>query len=228
MARLLGRVLVAHNARFDHSFLKNEFRRVGLDYRTKVLCTVKLSRSLMPDLRSHSLDSLIVHHGLHVDSRHRAMGDADLLVQLMCRWSKTVGVEQPLSTQLQTQLRQATLPPNIASETIEALPNMPGVYLFYDHSDTLLYVGKSVKIRDRVKSHFASDHASDKELELCRQVSRLDYRRTGGDLVSSGLRAEPRATPFTGSAKEDGIRRLQDPAEIHRQKEVESAASCTD
>jgi DNA polymerase-3 subunit epsilon len=83
MARLHGKVLVAHNARFDHSFLKNEFRRLGLDYRTKVLCTVKLSRALMPQLDRHGLDSLIHHHGLHVDSRHRAMGDADLLVQLV-------------------------------------------------------------------------------------------------------------------------------------------------
>lgn len=189
MSRLLGRVLVAHNARFDYSFLKNEFRRMNLDYRSKVLCTVKLSRALMPELRSHGLDNLIAHHGLHVDSRHRAMGDADLLVQLMSRWSKTIGVE-PLSRQLQIQLRQATLPPNIPSEMVEALPNTPGVYLFYDSSDTLLYVGKSVKIRDRVKSHFASDHASDKELELCRQMSRIEHRSTGGDLGAQLLEAK--------------------------------------
>lgn len=188
MARLLGRVLVAHNARFDHSFLKNEFRRVGLDYRTKVLCTVKLSRALTPELRSHGLDSLINYHGLHVESRHRAMGDADLLVQLMSRWSKTVGVDH-LSTQLRSQLRQTSLPPNLAREAVDALPNEPGVYLFYDSSDTLLYVGKSVTIRDRVKSHFSSDHASDKEMDLCRQVSRIDYQRTGGDLGAQLLEA---------------------------------------
>lgn len=188
MARLLGRVLVAHNARFDHSFLKNEFRRIGLDYRTKVLCTLKMSRALTPELRSHGLDSLINHHGLHVDARHRAMGDADLLVQLMSRWSKTVGVDL-VSKQLQSQLRQTTLPANVAAENIDALPNEPGVYLFYDASDTLLYIGKSVKIRDRVKSHFSSDHASDKEMDLCRQVSRIDYRRTGGDLGAQLLEA---------------------------------------
>lgn len=187
MSRLLGRVLVAHNARFDHSFLKNEFRRVGLEYRTKVLCTVKLSRCLMPELRSHSLDSLITRHGLHVDARHRAMGDADLLVQLMCRWSKLFGGAD-LETLLRAQLRQASLPPKLSAESLDALPNSPGVYLFYNQG-TLLYVGKSVNLRDRVRAHFSGDHASDKELEMCSQISRIEHISTGGDLGARLLEA---------------------------------------
>ncbi len=150
LGRIADKTLVAHNARFDHSFLKNEFRRAGYDYRTKVLCTVKLSRALMPELKGHGLDKLIHAHGLLVESRHRAMGDADLLVQLMSRWSNTFGPDR-VQEVIQKQLRVASLPPQISRKMVDELPNLPGVYLFYDHKEALLYVGKSVKIRDRVK-----------------------------------------------------------------------------
>jgi len=181
LAKLADKILVAHNARFDHSFLKNEFRRAGYDYRTKVLCTVKLSRVLMPHLSSHGLDNLIHVHGLWIENRHRAMGDADLLVQLMSRWANTFGSET-VQNIIQQQMRIASLPPQLSRKTVDALPNSPGVYLFYDQQDTLLYVGKSIKIRERVKSHFANDHASDKELALAQQVCRIEYQLTGGDL----------------------------------------------
>ena len=66
-------MLVAHNARFDYGFLRNEFRRLGYDYSPRVLCTVKLSRRLFPQERRHNLDSLIERHKLSCDNRHRAL-----------------------------------------------------------------------------------------------------------------------------------------------------------
>ena len=80
---LRGRLLVAHNARFDYGFLRNEFRRAGLGYRPRVLCTVKLSRSLNPEQRHHSLDRLIQRHGLSCDERHRALGDTRAMLALV-------------------------------------------------------------------------------------------------------------------------------------------------
>ena len=70
-----------HNARFDYSFLKNEFRRLGIDFRSTVTCTVKLSRALYPEHHRHNLDSLIERHGLRADARHRALADAQLIHQ---------------------------------------------------------------------------------------------------------------------------------------------------
>src|SRR6185369_7652921 len=77
--RLAGKTLVAHNARFDFGFLRNEFRRVGLKYAPDVLCTVRLSRRLYPQERRHNLDSLIERHGFSCESRHRALADARVL-----------------------------------------------------------------------------------------------------------------------------------------------------
>ncbi len=82
-ARLQDKILVAHNARFDYGFLKAEFERLDLAYLPRVLCTVKLSRKLFPEHRSHSLDSLIARHRLSCSARHRALGDAEVLWDFM-------------------------------------------------------------------------------------------------------------------------------------------------
>src|SRR5439155_1544368 len=81
--RLDGRLLIAHNARFDYGFLRREFERAGLKYLSKTLCTVKLSRRLYPEHARHNLDSLIEHHGLACPARHRALADAEALWQFL-------------------------------------------------------------------------------------------------------------------------------------------------
>jgi DNA polymerase-3 subunit epsilon len=75
-----GAVLAAHNVRFDHGFLKSEFKRLGAVLRQKVMCTVKLSRKLYPEHRGHGLDAIMQRHGLRTEARHRAMGDVELVV----------------------------------------------------------------------------------------------------------------------------------------------------
>jgi DNA polymerase III subunit epsilon len=92
--RLEGKLLIAHNARFDYGFLKSEFERVGLSYRPRVLCTVKLSRKLFPEHRRHNLDSVIERHGLSCSGRHRALGDAEVLWQFLQKIEAEVDAER--------------------------------------------------------------------------------------------------------------------------------------
>ena len=80
-ARLAGRLLIAHNARFDYGFLKAEFGRVGIEFHPDVLCSLMLSRRLYAQLAHHDLDSLIEHHALEAEVRHRALHDARLIWQ---------------------------------------------------------------------------------------------------------------------------------------------------
>ena len=93
-ARLQGKLLIAHNARFDYGFLRSEFERVGLAYQPRVLCTVKLSRKLFPEHRRHNLDSLIERHGLSCGARHRALGDAEVLWQFLQKIQVEVDAER--------------------------------------------------------------------------------------------------------------------------------------
>lgn len=87
---LAGAVFVAHNAPFDLRFVEMEMKRG--DYggpKGRVLCTARLARKMMPEMRSRSLDALIYRFGLHCEPRHRAYPDAratvDVLVHLLDR-----------------------------------------------------------------------------------------------------------------------------------------------
>jgi len=179
--RLSGRVVVAHNARFDYGFLRQAFEREGIRYAARTLCTVKLSRRLYPGHARHNLDSLIERHGLKCRARHRALGDADAVWQFLCTAAAEHGAGALADAALRVSKRPS-LPPHLEREAIAAVPEAPGVYLFYGEGGVPLYVGKSVNMRNRVLSHFGDDLRSAREMELARQVRRVDWQRTAGEL----------------------------------------------
>ena len=179
--RLAGRVFVAHNARFDYGFLRHEFERAGLKFMAKTLCTVRLSRRLYAQHASHSLDSLIARHGIDCRARHRALGDADAVWQFLRIAAREHG-DEILAVAARQVARQPALPPQIERAAIEAIPEAPGVYLFYGEGGMPLYVGKSLSLRSRVLSHFTSGLRSQKATELSRDVRRIDWQRTVGEL----------------------------------------------
>lgn len=180
-AQLDGRIFVAHNARFDHGHIKAAFRRMGVTIRPRVLCTVKLSRLLFPHERRHSLDHLIARHGLRVDSRHRALSDAQVLRQFWEFLYERLPAGQ-IEDAVLSLIGRPTVPPYLDPADIDALPDAPGVYLFHGENDVLLYVGKSTRLRTRVLSHFSADHGSDRALRLSQQVRRITHIRTVGEL----------------------------------------------
>jgi DNA polymerase-3 subunit epsilon len=179
--RLHGKLFVAHNARFDYGFLKNEFKRAGIAFQADVLCTVRLSRLLFPSAARHGLDALIARFGLTPLGRHRALADADLLWQF---WQKIHTFYPPdlIGRAVQRVTKRSSQPPQLPDEAIDALPDGPGVYLFYGEGDTLLYVGKSVDVRARVRAHFSSDHQVAKDLRISQEIRRVEVRRTAGEL----------------------------------------------
>jgi DNA polymerase III subunit epsilon len=181
LRRLEGRLFIAHNARFDYGFLKNEFKRLGITFRAPVLCTVKLSRTLFPEYKRHNLDSLIERHGLAADARHRALADAQLIHQF---WQK-IHVDrssEEIEAALKVQNARPSLPPHLDAGIIDELPETSGVYLFYGENNLPLYVGKARDIRQRVLSHFSADHQSAREMALSQQVKRIDWIETAGEI----------------------------------------------
>ena len=178
--RLQGRLFIAHNARFDYGFLKNEFKRLGMTFRAPVLCTVKLSRRLFPEPHRHNLDSLIARHGLAAAARHRALADAQLIHQFWQRIHEAPG-GAAVEAALKALNAHPSLPPHLDAGIVDDLPDGPGVYLFYGENRLPLYVGKAKDIRKRVLSHFSADHASAKEMALAQQVRRIDWIETAGE-----------------------------------------------
>jgi len=178
---LKDKIFIAHNARFDHGFIRDEFKRVGIDFQPKVLCTVKLSRRLFPDQAKHNLDTLIRVHDLHVNARHRALGDAQLIHQFWQRCEVLFGRERLLE-EVQFLLGRPSLPPHLDREMVDELPNKPGVYIFYAENKQTLYIGKSNDIKSRVMGHFYSALSIRKEMKISLQVRDIDWIETGGEL----------------------------------------------
>ncbi len=181
MALLDGAVLVAHNARFDHGFLKNEFERTGVDLRVKTLCTVRLSRRLYPQHRSHGLDALMARHGLHTASRHRAMGDVEVVLAWLRSASMELGAGRVEAAAGELLGGSASVPP-LLETPVRDIPEAPGVYLFYGEGPLPLYIGKSVKLRSRVLSHFQSDHKAAREMRIAQEIRTVQWRETAGEL----------------------------------------------
>jgi DNA polymerase-3 subunit epsilon len=179
--RLGGRVFIAHNARFDYGFLRREFERTGRKFLAKTLCTVRLSRRLYPEQSRHNLDSLIERHGIDCRARHRALGDADALWQFLRIAAADHGPEI-LAVAARQITKRTTLPPHIDRSMVDAVPEAPGVYLFYGEGPAPLYIGKSINLRQRVLAHFSADLRSEKEMHLAREVRRIEWQRTAGEL----------------------------------------------
>lgn len=180
-ARLDGFLFVAHNARFDYGFLKQEFRRVGIKFRAPVLCTVKLSRRLYPQYHRHGLDQLIERHGLSVAERHRALGDAQAICDFWQIACNEFGADR-VQEVVRTLTARPALPLQLDPDLVDDLPEGHGVYLFYGVEDLPLYVGKSNRLRARVLSHFASDHRAAKDMSISRQVRRVEWVECAGEV----------------------------------------------
>ena len=181
LERLEGKLFIAHNARFDYGFLKNEFRRCGVTFNARVLCTVKLSRKLYPHHARHNLDALMERHDLACEARHRALGDARVLWLLAQKWTAERGptlVKAAVDVLVKTQ----TVPAGLPDLAFNDIPETPGVYLFYGDNDVVLYVGKSINLRSRVMAHFSGDHRVNKDMQIAREIKRIDWKQTAGEL----------------------------------------------
>ncbi len=185
-------IFVAHNARFDYGFIKHECMRLDRTFSAPVLCTARLSRKLAPHWPRHNLDALITAAGIKVKRRHRALDDAAALPHFLTWAQKTWG--DTVHELIEAQLKTPSLPKGLDMENVKALPESPGVYYFFGEAgiagEPLLYIGKSVNIKERVQSHFSSDYRSATDTKLAPFVRRIDWKRCAGDLSASVLEAQ--------------------------------------
>ena len=187
-AAMDGAVFVAHNARFDYGFIKNEFKRIGQSVRAPVLCSVKLSRLFFPAEKRHNLDAVMARHQLQADSRHRALTDADLIYQFWLDLQQRFGPQKVLDA-AKSLISQSSWPSHLDADALDEMPDTPGVYIFYGEKRFTLYVGKSKHLRQRVLSHFSGDHAHGKELSLSMQVRQIEWHETPGEIGALLLEA---------------------------------------
>lgn len=169
-----GKSFVAHNATFDYHFIQNEFKNLGYDYKRERLCTVKLSRKILPGHKSYSLGKLCDDLNLRINDRHRAAGDALATVKLL---EYLLKIDPTLGSINSSKFY------HIDASVIKNLPEASGVYYFYNQNGDIIYIGKSKNIKTRVFSHF-SNEKSVKALKMVDEIHHISYELTGSELIA--------------------------------------------
>lgn len=174
-------IFVAHNVNFDYNIILDEFKSLGFDFKRKKLCTVRLTRKIIPGLKSYSLGNICAKLGIEISNRHRAKGDAEATTELFRRL-----IEQDdqftINSFLHPKSRQATLPPLLDKIVVDNLPETHGVYYFKNAVKEVIYVGKANNIKQRVISHFYDKKK--KEQNMCLEIADISYTETGSELLA--------------------------------------------
>ncbi|WP_281846792.1 exonuclease domain-containing protein [Olleya namhaensis] len=175
-------IFVAHNVNFDYNVIRNEFKALGIDFNRKKLCTVRLSRKLLPGHKSYSLGKLCTDLHINIVDRHRARGDAEATVVLFDILLNQEDAETVFADFLKKTSKEATLPSHLPTAVFNNLPNTAGIYYFKNKKGQIIYVGKAKDIKKRVLSHFYSK--AQKSLDLCRETSDIDFELSGSELIA--------------------------------------------
>ena len=175
-------IFVAHNVRFDYQFLREEFRSLGYTFTKRNLCTVRLARKAFPKIKSYSLGSLIRYFKIEVEHRHRAYDDAYATTILLNKIFKQQKDSQGVADLVNASLQLTKIPKEISLEDVENLPEECGVYYFTDSKGFVIYIGKSVNIKRRIKQHFSKQ--TSKTDKLFQKVADISYELTGSELAS--------------------------------------------
>lgn len=175
-----GTTIVAHNANFDYRILQTEFNRLGFEFERQTLCTVELSKKLLPDVKSYSLGKLVRELGIPMSDRHRASGDAKATVTLfkllLSKDSKKEIVSSTIRLAPKRQVDKKLL------RIIETIPSETGVYYMHKEDGTIIYIGKSKNLKKRIVQHFTSDNRKSKKIQ--EEVQAVSFELTGSDLIA--------------------------------------------
>jgi DNA polymerase-3 subunit epsilon len=178
---------IAHNVSFDYGIIKNHFEDLAMTFNMKKLCTVRLSRGIIPGYPSYSLGKICQQLGIENHSRHRAMGDTMATVELF-HLLLTKDKDDFVFYSLNQLNKEAMLPPNLEKAEFENLPNTAGVYYLLGEKMEILYIGKSKDIKKRIITHFTEK--SRKKSELLRKIYHVSYVETGNELIALLLESD--------------------------------------
>lgn len=182
-------VIVGHNVRFDLGFLRaaaeeHGYPRLGFRF----VDTCSLARRLVRDeVRDCKLATLAEHFRLAVRPTHRALDDAQATGELLHRLLERAGSLGVLGLDDLLELPTSVGHPQAGKlKWVAKLPRKPGVYLFKDPAGRVLYVGKAVDLRRRVRQYFGQDDRR-KISQLLREAASLDHIVCANELEASVL-----------------------------------------
>ncbi len=173
-------IIVAHNSQFDYRILRTEFRRLGFDFNRKTICTVELSKKLIPGKDSYSLGKLVRSLGIPVSDRHRANGDAQATVKLFKMLLAKDTSKDIIKSVVKTETTGQLIPRFL--DIVEKLPSATGVYYIHKSDGSIIYIGKSRNIKKRVNQHLTG--TSNKAKKIQTEIAAVTFEETGSELIA--------------------------------------------
>ncbi|MFD1316005.1 exonuclease domain-containing protein [Namhaeicola litoreus] len=191
-------VLVAHNASFDFRVIHNEFKQLGYDFDRPTICTVELTKTLIPDLESYSLGKLCRKLGIPVSDRHRAEGDAlatlKLFKILLQKDEEKAIVKKAVKFDRSRDLSSKYL------KILENLPNTAGLFFVFNYRKEIIYINKADNLKKEVNKLFLT--STQKANKIRKEMKSLSFEETGSNLVKeikfmeSVFSNRPKFNPF--------------------------------
>ena len=175
-----GCIIVAHNASFDYRILQTEFRRLGFPFERKSLCTVSLSKILLPDQPAYSLGKLVRNLGIPFSDQHRAIGDAKVTVKLFELLMEKDTQKNILKIYVSSE--QPNKVPSKYLEIIDKLPSEMGVYYIHNLKNEIIYIGKSNNIKKKILYHLTAK--SKKSGVIQKEICSVTYALVGDELIT--------------------------------------------
>lgn len=188
-------IFIAHNVGFDYSFIKAAFESVNIRFNRPRLCTVRLSRKLFPGLPSYSLGRLCNSLSIEHTQAHRALSDTLATVEL---FHKLCGEDRSgtISELLRRNAPEQWLPPGLAPDVFDRLPETAGIYILEDAHGEALYIGKSGNIKKRIRQHFGGKMQSQRRQDFLREVTHIRCIETGNEYIAALLEDAQIRTQF--------------------------------
>jgi DNA polymerase-3 subunit epsilon len=175
-----GRTFVAHNARFDYCFIREEFKSLGFNYKRSILDTVALSRKLLPGHKSYSLGNICKELNIAINGRHRAYGDAFATAKL---FEVLIAKDRELKAGMMKNTKISKLNPGLDVSKLDLIPEEPGIYYFYNEKHDLIYIGKSRNLSQRISTHL-SNNTTNRAMEMRDMIADMDWVTTGSELIA--------------------------------------------
>ncbi|TAL70587.1 MAG: DEDD exonuclease domain-containing protein [Bacteroidetes bacterium] len=206
-------VFSAHSVPFDFSFVNNlVIRNSFAPLEMPTLCTLKLSRRLIATSQKKNVGDLAQYLGIHVNNRHRALGDALATAQILALLLEKAETEHGISTieelisfhnKPARHFRASYKTFKRVEEKLNQIPKEPGVYYFLGRNKNILYVGKAKSLKDRVRSYFNEGALSSRKIaDMTRRIYDIKWSTTETELAALLLESKEikRIKPYFNSA----------------------------
>lgn len=181
LAQTEDRIFVAHSVSFDYGILKAHLSKLHFPFNRKRLCTVRMSRQIIPGYPSYSLGKICTELGIPNPARHRALGDAMATAQLLKHLLKADSGNK-IEAALKQLNKESVLPPMLDKNVFRNLPNKTGIYRFHNREGKVVYVGKAIDIKKRIQGHFL-EHSVIKGV-LKEHITDISYELSGTELLA--------------------------------------------